>query len=186
MAGLLDSRSAEDTEDTMHLFHWIASRRMERKESASFFCLALLYMFAHVALAEQPAVQTAPTAFDASALGKPAQDVTMAGTLQQIISTRGPGVPAGIQLVADGPQGAFTAILGSVPSGQLRQALVPGAPVQVSGVKETVNGQSYLLGRKLTIAGNQIIIRNEHGFLVHPQQRSRASVNNSVLSPGAK
>ncbi len=170
----------------MHLLNWIASRRVERKESASFFCLVLLYMFTHVALAEQPGVQPTPKPFDASAVSKPAQDVTMAGTLQQIISTRTPGTPAGIQLVAEGPQGAFTAILGPALSDQLRQALVAGAPVQVSGVREAINGQSYLLARKLTIAGSQIIIRNEHGFLVHSQQRSRASVNNSVLSPGAK
>ncbi len=170
----------------MHLLHWIASRRVERKESASFFCLVLLYLFTHVALAEQPGVQSAPTCFDAGALGTPARDITMAGTLQQIISTRTPGTPAGIQLVAEGPQGAFTAILGPALSDQLRQTLSPGAVVQVSGVKETIIGQSYLLARKLTIAGSQVIIRNEHGFLVHSQQRSRASVNNSVLAPGAK
>lgn len=170
----------------MHLFDWIASRRIERKESASFFCLVLLYMFTHVALAEQPGVQLAPTPFDAGALGAPARDITMAGTLQQVISTRTPGTPAGIQLVADGPQGAFTAILGPALSDPLRQTLSPGAAIQVSGVKETINGQSYLLVRKLTIAGSQVIIRNEHGFLVHSQQRSRASQNNSALSPGAK
>jgi hypothetical protein len=110
----------------------------------------------------------------------------MAGTLQQIISTRTPGTPAGIQLAADGPQGAFIAILGPALSDSLRETLLPGAPVQISGVKEAINGQSYLLARKVTVAGNQVIIRNEHGFLVHSQQRSRASVNNSVLSPGAK
>jgi hypothetical protein len=170
----------------MHLFQWIASRRVEKKESASFFCLVLLYMFTHIALAEQPGVQPAPTLFEAGALGTPARDITMAGTLQQIISTRTPGMPAGIQLVADGPQGAFTAILGPALNDQLRETLSPGAAVQISGVKETINGQSYLLARKLTIAGNQVIIRNEHGFLVHSQQRSRASVKNSVLSPGAK
>lgn len=168
----------------MHLFDWIACRWVERK--GPFFCLVLLYTFTHIALAEQPGVQTAPTPFDAGALSKPAQDVTVVGTLQQVISTRTAGTPAGIQLVVDGPQGAFTAILGPVLSDQLRQILLPGAPVQVSGVKETINGQSYLLVRKLTISGSQVIIRNEHGFLVHSQQRSRASVKNSVLSPGAK
>jgi hypothetical protein len=168
----------------MHIFDWIACRWVERK--GPFFCLVLLYMLTHIALAEQPGVPPAPTAFDAGALGTPARDITMAGTLQQIISTRTRGTPAGIQLVADGPQGAFTAILGPALSDQMRQTLSPGAPVQISGVKETINGQSYVLVRKLTVAGNQVIIRNEHGFLVHPQQRSRASVNNSVLSPGAK
>jgi hypothetical protein len=169
-----------DTEDTMHFFDWIASKWVERK--GPFFCLVLLYMFTHIVLAEQPL----PTPFDAAALNKPAQDITMAGTLQQIISTRTPGTPAGIQLVADGAQGAFTAILGGALSDLLRETLSPGSPIQVSGVKETINGQSYLLTRKLTVAGNQVIIRNEHGFLVHSQERSRAFVNNSVLSPGVK
>jgi hypothetical protein len=167
-------------EDTMHFFDWIASKWVERK--GPFFCLVLLYMFTHIALAEQPL----PTPFDAAALSKPAQDITLAGTLQQITSTHTPGAPAGIQLAAEGPQGAFVAILGPALSDPLRETLLPGAPVQVSGVKETINGQSYLLARRLTVAGNQVIIRNEHGFLVHSQQRSRASVNNSVLSPGAK
>jgi hypothetical protein len=143
-------------------------------------------MLTHIALAQQPGVPPAPTPFDASALGTPARDITMAGTLQQIISTSKPGTPTGIQLVVDGPQGAFTAILGPALSDQLRQTLSPGGPVQVSGVKETINGQSYLLARKLTVAGNQVIIRNEHGFLVHSQQRCRASVSNSVLFLGAK
>ena len=168
----------------MHFFDSIACRWVERK--GPFFCLVLLYIFTPIALAQQPGVRSAPTAFDAGALGTPAGDITMAGTLQQIISTRTPGTPAGIQLAADGPQGAFIAILGPALSDPLRETLLPGAPVQVSGVKETINGQSYLLARKVSVAGNQIIIRNEHGFLVHSQQRSRASVNNSVLSPGAK
>jgi hypothetical protein len=48
---------------------------------------------------------------------------------------------------------------------------------------ETINGKSYLMARKLTVAGNQIVIRNEHGFLVHSQH---GSVNNPALSRGAK
>jgi hypothetical protein len=171
----------------MQILDWITCRRVERKESASFLCLILLYMFTHaVALAEQPGVQAASTPFESSALGTPAHDITMAGTVQEVITTRTPGAPIGIQLVVEGTQGAFTASLGSTLSDQVRQALSAGAPVQVSGVMETTNGKSYLLARKLTIAGNQVIIRNEHGFLVHSQQRSRASVNNSALSRGAK
>jgi hypothetical protein len=168
----------------MHIFDWIASRWVERK--GPFFCLVLLYTLTHIALAEQPGFQTAVTPFDAGAMSKPTQDVTVAGTLQQVISKHTAGIPAGIQLVVDGPQGAFTAILGPAVGDQLQQILSPGAPVQVSGVEDTINGQSYLLARKLTVAGSQVIIRNEHGFLVHSQQRSRASVKNSVLSPGAK
>jgi hypothetical protein len=147
----------------------------------------LLSIFAHaVALAEQPGVQAASTRFESTTLGTPARDTAMAGTVQEVITTRTLGAPVGFQLVLEGPQGEFTAGLGSMLSGQVRQALSPGTPVQISGVMETINGKPYLLARKLTVAGDQIIIRNDHGFLVHSQLRSQASVNNSALSRGAK
>jgi hypothetical protein len=166
----------------MQILDRITGRRVEKKESASFFCLILLSIFTHAAaLAQQPGVQAASTTFESTTLGTPAHDVAMAGTVQQVITTRTVGAPAGVQLVAQGSQGAFTASLGSALSDQVRQALTPGTPVQVSGVMETINGKSYLLVRKLTVAGDQVIIRNDHGFLVHSQQHS-----NSALSRGAK
>ena len=166
----------------MQILHWITGRRVEKKESASFFCLILLSIFTHAAaLAQQPSVQAASTTFESTTLGTPAHDVAMAGTVQQVITTHTLGAPIGIQLVAQGSQGAFIASLGSALSDQVRQALTPGTPVQVSGVMETINGKSYLLARKLTVAGDQVIIRNAHGFLVHSQRHS-----NSALSRGAK
>jgi hypothetical protein len=168
----------------MQIFDWITCRRAGKKESASFFCLVLLYIFAHaVALAEQPGVQAA---FESTTLGVPAHDIAMAGTVQEVNTTHTLGAPVGLQLVVDGPQGTFTASLGSMLSDQVRQTLSSGTPVQISGVMQTINGKSYLLARKLIVAGNQVIIRNDHGFLVHTQQRSHASVNNSALSRGAK
>lgn len=143
----------------MQILDWITCRRVERKESASLFCLVLLSMFTHaIALA-----QAAPARFESTTLGTPAHDVAMAGTVQQVVTTR----TLGTQLVAEGPQGSFTANLGSALSDQMRQSLSPGTPVQVSGVMETTNGKSYLLARKLTVAGAQVTIRNQHGFLVH-------------------
>jgi hypothetical protein len=171
----------------MQIFDWITCRRVGKKESASFFCLVLLSIFAHaVALAEQPGVQAASTPFDSATLDAPAHDIAMAGTVQEVITTHTLDAPVGIQLVVEGPQGTFTASLGSMLSDQVRQTLSPGTPVQVSGVMQTINGKSYLLARRLTVAGDQVIIRNDHGFLVHSQQRSHASVNNSALSRGAK
>ena len=130
---------------------------------ASLFCLVLLSMFTPAAA---PA-QTAAPRFESDTLGTPAHDVAIAGTVQQVITTHTPGEPIGVQLVAEGPQGSFTASLGSALGDQVRQTLQPGTAVQVSGVATTINGKSYLLARKLTVAGNQIMIRNQHGFLVH-------------------
>ena len=59
----------------MQILDWITCRRVEKKESASFFCLVLLYIFAHaVALAQQPGVQAASTPFESTTLGAPARD----------------------------------------------------------------------------------------------------------------
>jgi hypothetical protein len=89
----------------MHILDWITCRRVERKESASFFCLVLLSMFTPaVALA-----QAAPAPFESRTLGTPAHDVAMAGTVQEVITTHTLGTPAGMKLVAEGPQGTFTA-----------------------------------------------------------------------------
>jgi hypothetical protein len=186
VAGYRQISNFDDTEDTMQILDWITCRRVEKKESASFFCLVLLYIFAHaVALAQQPGVQAA-SPFESTTLGAPAHDIAMAGTVQEVITTHTLAAPVGIQLLLEGPQGAFTASLGSILSGQIRQTLSPGTPVQVSGVMEIINGKPYLLARKLTVAGDQVIIRNDHGFLVHSQQRSQPSVNDSALSRGAK
>jgi len=169
----------------MQIFDWITCGRVGKKES--FFCLILLYIFAHaVALAQQPGVQVASTPFESTALGSPVHDIAITGTVQELTTAQTLGAPGGIQLVVEGPQGAFTASLGSMLSDQVQQTLSPGTPVQISGVMETINGKSYLLARKLSVAGDQIVIRNDHGFLVHSQRRSHASVNNSALSGGAK
>jgi hypothetical protein len=164
----------------MQILDWITCRRVERKVFVSFFCLVLLAMLTPAAAL----AQAAPIPFESKTLDTPAHDVAMAGTVRELITTHTPGAPTGTLLVAEGQE--FTASLGSALSEQVRQTLAPGTPIQVSGVMETINGKSYLLARTLTVADNQVIIRNQHGFLVHPQLRSHASVNNSVLFGGAK
>jgi hypothetical protein len=159
----------------MQILDWITCRRVGRKGFASFFCLVLLSTFTHaIARAQQPS--------HSAALDNPAHDITMSGSVERVVTTRTAGAPLGIQLVVEGPQGAFTANLGSTLGDKVLQTLSPGTPVQVSGVMQTINGNSYLLARKMTVAGNQVIVRNQHGFLVHSQQRTQTS----ALYRGAK
>src|ERR1700729_3450208 len=110
----------------MQNLDWFTSRRMEGNEFASLICLLLLAILTPAAAL----AQTATPRFESSTMGT--------------------------QLVVEGPQGSFTASLGSALSDQVRQTLQPGTAVQVSGVAATINGKSYLLARKLTVAGNQI------------------------------
>jgi hypothetical protein len=164
----------------MQIFTQITDKQVEKKGLMLFFCLVLLSLFTQGAvLAQQPASR-----FEATGLDKPAQDITLAGTVAQLDSTRTSGAPRGFLLTVNGPQGAFTASLGLNLSPQLRQALAAGAPVQVTGVMETIGGTRYMLARTITVSGKQTIVRNEHGFAVYSQ--ARASVSKTNLSGGAK
>lgn len=171
----------------MQIRNCINSKRVETRKFVSLFCLVLLSMLTlSVAQAQQPGVPSTSISFRSTGLNTPAKDITMAGTVQQLITAHEAGTPVGLQLVVDGPQGSFTASLGPNLSREVLQSLSEGAPLQISGQMQTINGHQYLLARKLTIDGKQIVVRNENGFLVHTSQRSRASVNNSDLYRSAK
>jgi hypothetical protein len=139
-----------------------------------------------VAQAQQPRVPSTSSPFGSTGLNTPDKDIAMSGTIQQLITANEARTPGGLQLVVDGPQGSFTASLGPNLSREVQQSLSESAPVQISGQMQTINGQQYLLARKLTIDGKQIVVRNDNGFLVHTSQRSRASVNNTSLYRSAK
>jgi hypothetical protein len=169
----------------MQIHNRIAIKGVALRRFVFLFCLVLLSTFAHaVALAaEQPGAESPSTL---SVFNNPAHDIVMAGTVRQLVTTHTAGMPAGLQLMVDGPKGSFTASLGTNLSRAIQQSLSQGVAVQISGQMQTINGQEYLLGRVLTVSGNQIIIRNENGFFVHEPQHSRASVNNSALYRSAK
>jgi hypothetical protein len=167
-------------EDSMQCFDQITGRRVEKKGLMLFFCLVLFSLFTQgAALAQQPASR-----FEATGLDKPAQDITLPGTVAQLNSMRTVGALRGFLLTVNGPAGVFTASLGIHLGAQLQQALTAGAPVQVTGVMEAIGGTRYLLARTITAGGKQTILRNEHGFAVYSQ--ARASVSKTNLSGGAK
>jgi hypothetical protein len=172
----------------MQIHTWFNRKRSQRRGFTSAFYLLLLCMLTHsLALtAEQTRVQSPSTQFGPTALDKPAQDITVSGTVQQLVKTHVPGAPAGVQLLIASPQGVVTASLGSNLSRTVLQSISKGAAIQISGGMQTINGKEYLLARNLTIGGNQIIVRNEHGFLTHYPTRSSASVNSSALYRSAK
>ena len=171
----------------MQIRNCINSKRVETRKFVSLFCLVLLSMLTFsVAQAQQPGVPSTSSPFGSTGLNTPAKDITMAGTVQQLITTHPSGAPDGVQLTVNGPQGSFTASLGPNLSQEMQQSLSEGAPVQISGQMQTINGQQYLLAHKLTIDGKQIIVRNDNGFLIHTSQRSRASVNNTAGYRSAK
>lgn len=165
----------------MQILDWITSKRIEKRELASLVCLVLLSTFT-VALS----AQSLSTPFGPTALNSPAHDITVAGTIQQLITTHTSGAPLGAQLVVDGPQGSFTANLGLNLRAEVQKSLSQGAPVQISGFMKAIDGKQFLMARTLTIADKQIVIRNENGVPVHPSQRSGVAANNSALYRSTK
>jgi hypothetical protein len=169
----------------MHKFSFITSRWAGKGSLAYFFCFVLLSLLTHRAAVAQQVVPPTAKAFEAGAMNQPKNDVTLTGTVQQVIEKATPGLPRGVQVVTEGSQGRFTAILGPRLSDAIRPSLVAGAPITASGISETIDANSYLIVRKLTVSRNPFTIRNEHGFTVHAQERSRASVVNAIFR-GAK
>lgn len=172
----------------MQIRNGLFSKRLEKRDLVPSFCLVLLYLFTHVvALAAQEPGTQSPSTHSASAGAQtPVHDLTMSGAVQHLITAHTSGALAGFQLVVNGPQGSFTASLGSSLSREMQQSLLQDTPVQISGTMQTIDGEQYLLARKLTVNGNQIVIRNENGFLVHTKSRSGASIKNSALYRSAK
>jgi hypothetical protein len=156
----------------MQIRNWAFDRQVDKLGSAYFFYLVLFYLLSPI------------TALHAQSSS--AHDLAMAGTVRQLITAPAAGAPAGLQVVVDGPRGPFTASLGPNLSRQVQQSLSAGTQVQMTGTMQAIDGKDYLLARKLTVAGGQIVIRNEYGFLVHASPRSRAAQNNSALYRSAK
>jgi hypothetical protein len=94
-------------------------------------------------------------------------EMTVLGTIRQVVSDHVAGSPAGVHILVDGPLGSFDASLGSFLPGEVLQALSDGAPVQIVGAVHSANGKDYLMARQLKVAGLVVTIRNSNGFLIH-------------------
>ena len=93
-------------------------------------------------------------------------EITVLGAIREVVSDHVAGSPAGLHILVDGPLGSFDASLGIYFPNEVRQALSNGVPVQITGVVRSTNGKDYLFARQLSVAGQQITIRNSKGFLL--------------------
>jgi hypothetical protein len=93
-------------------------------------------------------------------------EITVSGTIQQVITTHTAGSPAGLHILVESSQGVVNASVGPFLPADIQRALSAGQQIQITGIVRTISGQNFLLARLLVLAGRQITIRNEHGFLV--------------------
>jgi hypothetical protein len=114
--------------------------------------------------------QTAPAAAPTQGFGPAydaAHEVTITGTIDQVVAQQAAGSPAGTHLLVAGPQGIVDAHVGPFLSAQTKSALQQGAPVEMVGAMLSLHGNDYLLVRQLTVGGRTVILRSPHGLLIH-------------------
>ena len=95
-----------------------------------------------------------------------AHEITLNGTIQEVVTKRVAGSPVGMHLLVAGPEGVVDAHVGPYLTKDTQEALHAGLPVQIVGAVEQHHGKSILLARQLIFGGRTVTVRNENGFLV--------------------
>jgi hypothetical protein len=95
-----------------------------------------------------------------------AHEITLNGTIQEVVTKRVAGSPVGMHLLVAGPEGVVDAHVGPYLTKDTQEALHAGLPVQIVGAVEQLHGKSILLARQLIFGGRTVTVRNENGFLV--------------------
>jgi hypothetical protein len=97
-----------------------------------------------------------------------AHEITLNGTIQEVVTRHAIGSPAGMHLLVAGPAGVVDAHLGSLLSKETAEALQVGTPVRIVGATVLLHGKEYLLARQLTFGDHTVTIRSSRGFPVYP------------------
>ncbi len=140
---------------------------------------AVLLVLSAVPARAQAAAATSPSrgpipVYDA------AHETTINGTVQQVVTKRAPGSPAGTHLIVTGPTGTVDAHVGPFLSREVREALHTGLPIQIVGAMETFQGKQYLLARQLKYGGITVQTRSANGVIL------RGALPSNVVSPKAQ
>lgn len=146
-------------------------------------------LFAMVTI--QPVAQTAADSRAQSPLipsYDKAHEITLKGTVQEVVTKRVPGSPFGMHLLVTGPEGEVDAHVGPYLSKDTQEALHAGLPVQIVGAMEDVHGKHYLLARQLIFGGRTVTVRSENGFLMRSRgpRMARSTPDNKTAKTTQK
>jgi hypothetical protein len=118
-----------------------------------------------------------------------AHEITVAGTIQKVVTKNVKFSPAGMHLLVAGPQGLVDSHVGAFLSKETKETLHTGTPVELVGAMTLIHGKSYLLVRRLTVGDNSVNVRSKHGALLmghpnHPMPASRERWAAAVIGGG--
>ena len=119
------------------------------------------------------------------------QEITVSGTIQEVVAKPESGSPSGLHLLVNGSEGTFDAALGPYMAKETREALRAGAAVQIVGAIEKVHGRQYLLVRQVSFDARMVTVRNLNGALLMVQSpralhRDAGYVRRTEVNGGAR
>jgi len=132
--------------------------------------LALLFLALPASAQSKPSAGkfSGPFSYDAS------KEVTLSGTVSNVITKPEPGMIMGAHLVFATGSGPVDASLGGFAlRGKDALSVSAGQQVAVTGVMKTIKNRQVFLARTVKVNGQVFMVRNEHGILMSPQSRER-------------
>ncbi len=105
-----------------------------------------------------------------------AEEVTVAGTVSSVLINAAPGMIVGSHLLLAASSGPMDASLGRFGlRGYGAVSVAAGQQIEATGVLKTIKDKPVLLVRIVKVGSEVYTIRNQHGVLLSPQARERAS-----------
>jgi hypothetical protein len=104
------------------------------------------------------------------------KEVTLSGTVSDVLAKAAPGTMAGPHLLFATSSGKVDASLGRFAlQGKDPLSVASGKEVEVTGVMKTVKDKDVFVARIVKVDGKAYKLRNQHGVPMSPLSRERAS-----------
>ena len=115
-----------------------------------------------------------------------AHEITVNGTVQEVVTRHALGTAPGMHLLVSGTDGVVDAHVGSFLSEETRAAMHEGLPIQIVGAMQELHGKQFLLARQITFGGRMVTVRSRTGFLVRELHRPRRESPTSQKAAGSE
>jgi len=113
------------------------------------------------------------------------KEVTLEGTIQNLVKNPAAGAIPGAHLIVSTGQGTVDAHIGNrVIMGPSAASFAVGQAVKLVGMMTKFNEQEVLLVRTIQTENRTITVRSEHGFLVYPG--SKATLKDATSTGGVR
>jgi hypothetical protein len=104
------------------------------------------------------------------------KEVTLSGTVSNVLAKAAPGTLPGPHLLLATTSGRIDASLGRFAlQGKNPLSVAPGKEVEVTGVMKTIRNQDVFVARVVKVNGKAYQLRNQHGVPISPLSRERAA-----------